>query len=117
MKRCSFREWIPILPWPIWPLAWQCALGQNAIVGSMTILLAVRGNIATRSMSGPPFSLQLHCTTVWCGANLTPDAKFNDIKHAYRTLVKRWHPDRFATDTDRQRQALEHFYAVTYAYA
>ena len=34
----------------------------------MTLLLAVRGNIATRSMSGPPFALQLHCTTVWCGA-------------------------------------------------
>ena len=48
---------------------------------------------------------------------LTPDAKYHEIKHAYRTLVKRWHPDRFATDTDRQRQALEHFYAVTHAYA
>src|SRR5215831_16316068 len=68
MKRCSFREWIPILPWPVWPLAWQCSLGQNTVVGSMTILLAVRGNIATRSMSGPPFALQLHRTTVWCGA-------------------------------------------------
>jgi hypothetical protein len=37
-------------------------------VGSMTLLLAVRGNIATRSMSGPPFSLQLYRPTVWCGA-------------------------------------------------
>ena len=34
----------------------------------MTLLLAVRGNIATRSMSGLPFALQLHRTTVWCGA-------------------------------------------------
>src|SRR5215831_13401251 len=68
MKRCSFREWIPILPWPIWPLAWQCSLGQNAIMGSMTLLLAVRGNIATRSMSGPPFALQRHRSTVWCRA-------------------------------------------------
>ena len=48
---------------------------------------------------------------------LTPDAKYHEIKHAYRTLVKRWHPDRFATDLDRQRQALEHFHAVTHAYA
>src|SRR5262249_53259603 len=68
MKRCSFRAWIPILPLPVWPLAWQCSLGQNTVVGSMTLLLAVRGNMATRSMSGPPFSLQLHRTTVWCGA-------------------------------------------------
>ena len=28
---------------------------------------------------------------------LTPDAKYHEIKHAYRTLVKCWHPDRFAT--------------------
>src|SRR3954469_3579996 len=35
MKRCSLREWIPILPIPVWPLAWQCLLGQNTGVGSM----------------------------------------------------------------------------------
>src|SRR5262244_43239 len=76
MKRCSFCEWIPILPMPVWPLAGQCALGQNVVVGSMALLLAVRGNIATRSMSGPPCALQLHRTTVWCGATLgiTPSA-------------------------------------------
>src|SRR5262245_26658511 len=34
----------------------------------MTLLLAVRGNIATRSMSGPPFALQRHRSTVWCRA-------------------------------------------------
>jgi hypothetical protein len=56
------------LPLPVWPLAGQCLLGQNVVVGSMTLLLAVRGNIATRSMSGPPFALQLHRTTVWCRA-------------------------------------------------
>src|SRR4029450_13921418 len=71
MKRCSFCEWIPILPWPVWPLAWQRVLGQNTVVGSMTLLLAMRGNIATRSMSGPPFALQLHRTTVWCRATLS----------------------------------------------
>src|SRR4029450_8095650 len=68
MNRCSFREWLPILPRPIWPLAGQCSLGQNAVVGAMTLLLAMRGNIATRSMSGPPFALQRHHTTVWCRA-------------------------------------------------
>ena len=48
---------------------------------------------------------------------LTPTATCTEIKHAYKTLVKRWHPDRFATDPDRQRQALEHFHAITHAYA
>src|SRR5215471_19776517 len=70
MKRCSLRAWIPLLPWPVWPLAGQVLLGQHVVVGSMTLLLAVRGNMATRSMSGPPFAFQLHHTTVWCGATV-----------------------------------------------
>src|SRR5215831_7736942 len=44
MNRCSFREWMPILPWPVWPLAGQCRLGQNVVVGSMIVLLAVCGS-------------------------------------------------------------------------
>src|SRR5215510_4697919 len=45
MNRCSFRAWIPILRWPVWPLAGQCLLGQNVVVGSMRVLLAVCGSI------------------------------------------------------------------------
>src|SRR2546423_15236008 len=40
MNRCSFCEWIPILPWPVWPLAGHARLGQNTVVGSMTVLLS-----------------------------------------------------------------------------
>src|SRR5467141_2781378 len=40
MKRRSFCEWMPMLPWPIWPLAGHARLGQNTVVGSMTILLS-----------------------------------------------------------------------------
>src|SRR5436305_1530338 len=40
MNRCSFCEWIPILPWPVWPLAGHARLGQNTVVGAMTILLS-----------------------------------------------------------------------------
>src|SRR5437016_14667534 len=87
MKRCSFCEWIPILPWPVCPLAGQCVLGQNTVVGSMTILLAMRGNIATRSMSGPLFALQLHRTTVWCGATTQLERlHFPSKRTAYRRL-------------------------------
>src|SRR5215475_8269565 len=39
MHRCSVCEWIPILPRPVWPLAGQCRLGQNRVVGSMVCLL------------------------------------------------------------------------------
>src|SRR5207253_8861564 len=35
MNRCSFCEWIPILPMPVCPLAGQLLLGQNTVVGSM----------------------------------------------------------------------------------
>src|SRR2546426_12666625 len=35
MNRCSFCEWIPILPMPVCPLAGPCLLGQNTVVGSM----------------------------------------------------------------------------------
>src|SRR5256885_14104799 len=45
MKRCSFCEWIPILPWPVWPLAEQCSLGQNVVVGSMLVLQVALGNV------------------------------------------------------------------------
>src|SRR6266705_3045819 len=40
MNRCSFCEWIPIVPGRVWPLAGHARLGQNTVVGSMTILLA-----------------------------------------------------------------------------
>jgi hypothetical protein len=46
-------------------------LGANSTVGAMTLLLSVRGNLATRSRSGPPCSLQFHCTTLWCGATFS----------------------------------------------
>src|SRR5438046_9503644 len=45
MKRCSFCEWIPILPWPVWPLTEQCSLGQNVVVGSMLVLQVALGNV------------------------------------------------------------------------
>src|SRR6058998_2831393 len=40
MNRRSFCEWMPMLPWPMWPLAEHARLGQNTVVGSMTILLS-----------------------------------------------------------------------------
>src|SRR5262249_606805 len=55
MNRCSFREWILILPWPVWPLAGQFLLGQNVVVGSMIVLLAVCGSIPRGECLDPIF--------------------------------------------------------------
>src|SRR6516225_9613465 len=52
MKRCSFCEWIPMLPWPVWPLAGQCGLGQNVVVGSMLVLQVTLGNVPLRTLPG-----------------------------------------------------------------
>src|SRR5438105_6948404 len=67
MNRCSFCEWIPILPWPIWPLAGQLLLGRNVVVGSMTLLLAVRGKHCHEKYVGTPvfFTTALHHGLVW----------------------------------------------------
>src|SRR5215472_12747013 len=53
MNRCSFREWIPILPWPVWPLAGQFPLGQNVVVGSMMVLLVLCGSMPRRVCLDP----------------------------------------------------------------
>src|SRR4051812_27226460 len=40
MKRLSLHEWIPMLPWPVCPLAGHAKFGQNVVVGSMLVLRA-----------------------------------------------------------------------------
>src|SRR5256886_15617772 len=61
MKRCSFCEWIPILPWPVWPLAEQCSLGQNVVVGSMLVLQVALGNVPRGVCLDP--RLHYECTS------------------------------------------------------
>src|SRR4029450_13452895 len=61
MNRCSLREWIPILPWPVWPLAEQFQLGQNVVVGSMIVLLAGCGSLPRGVCWTPSFvTSELH---------------------------------------------------------
>src|SRR6266568_7165322 len=59
---------MPMLPWPIWPLAWQARLGQNTVVGSTAVLLILAVKWIHRSMLGSPFASQWRPTTVRCGA-------------------------------------------------
>src|SRR5262249_22494399 len=44
-QRCSLREWMPMLPWPRWPLAGHAKLGQNVVVGSILVLRVALGNL------------------------------------------------------------------------
>ena len=37
IKRLSLHEWMPMLPWPVCPLAEHATLGQNVVVGSMLV--------------------------------------------------------------------------------
>lgn len=47
---------------------------------------------------------------------LKPAASEDEIKHAYRDLVKVWHPDRFAHDPPLQKKASESLKKINEAY-
>jgi hypothetical protein len=49
--------------------------------------------------------------------HLEPEASFDEVKRAYRSLVKVWHPDRFAQTPHMQQQALEKLQVINRAYA
>src|SRR6266446_10901831 len=44
-----------MLPWPVWPLAEHARLGQNTVVGSMTVLLVVLGSMPRGVCLDPRF--------------------------------------------------------------
>ena len=47
---------------------------------------------------------------------LTPSASLREAKRAYRKLVKRWHPDRFANDPQAQAEATLRLQRISEAY-
>ena len=47
---------------------------------------------------------------------VTPSASLREAKRAYRKLVKRWHPDRFANDPRGQAEATLRLQRITEAY-
>src|SRR4029453_11993191 len=91
MNRCSFCEWIPILPWPIWPLAGQFPLGQNVVVGSMTLLLAVRGKHCQEKYVWTPvcFTTAPHHGLVW-SYHPPYHSKYNPIERCWGILELQW---------------------------
>ena len=44
-KRLSLRAWMPIVPWPVWPLAGHASVGQPVVVGAMLVLPGALGNV------------------------------------------------------------------------
>jgi hypothetical protein len=57
LDQVTLREWMPILPWPVWPLAGHARLGQNVVVGSMRVLRVALGNVPGGVWLDPRF----HC--------------------------------------------------------
>src|SRR3954470_8871793 len=57
MKRLSLHEWIPMLPWPVCPLAGHTKFGQNVVVGSMLVLRVALRNVPRGVCLDPHF----HC--------------------------------------------------------
>lgn len=52
----------------------------------------------------------------YANLELTPGASLEDVKRAYRELIKRYHPDRHANDPERARIATELVQQLTRAY-
>lgn len=48
--------------------------------------------------------------------HLSPDATLKEVRHAYRTLVRSWHPDRYAHDPNLQQAAQERLKEINAAY-
>jgi hypothetical protein len=47
---------------------------------------------------------------------VTPSASLREAKRAYKKLVRRWHPDRFANDPQAQAEATLRLQRITEAY-
>src|SRR5712691_2557222 len=92
MNSCSFCEWIPILPWPVCPLAGHARLGQNTVVGSMTILLSwlCWGACQEEVCLDPRCPVQPHSTTVSCGATRCSEGVDNPTCPGFVVPCREW---------------------------
>ena len=52
----------------------------------------------------------------YCILNLKNNASLEELKTAYRQEVRKWHPDRFIEDKEKQREALNKIKAINEAY-
>src|SRR5262249_27099078 len=106
MNRCSFCEWIPILPLPVWPLAGQCRWGQNTVVGSMPCSSWLCVEACQEENVGIPIFVtsELHHGLVWSypmlsHPKITPD---HLAKHAL-VYVRQSTPKQVVHNQESQR--------------
>lgn len=52
----------------------------------------------------------------YANLELSPGASLEDVKRAYKELIKRYHPDKHAKDPERSRAATELVQSLTKAY-
>ena len=81
MKRLSLREWMPMFPWPVWPLAGHARLGQNVVVGSILVLRVALGNVPRGVWLDP--RLHYKCTSPRLSVEL-PLVDFTHVENLYR---------------------------------
>lgn len=48
--------------------------------------------------------------------NIPPDATWRDLRTAYRSQMRKWHPDRFPEDSSDRERAEERTKSINYAY-
>lgn len=72
------------------------------------------GPIARESERDNPEQKQL--LQYYANLELPPFASMDDVKKAYKDLVRRYHPDKHAGDPDRQKTANELLQSLTRAY-
>src|SRR5712691_5478638 len=85
MKRLSLHEWIPMLPWPVCPLAGHAKFGQNVVVGSMLVLRGALGNVPRGVCLDPHF----HCKRTIPRLSVElPTVQYSAISPLRRTFIK-----------------------------
>jgi len=72
------------------------------------------GPLASRNDRDNPQRQQL--VQYYANLELAPFAPIDEVKRAYRELVKRYHPDKHAGDPERQKVASELVQSLTRAY-
>lgn len=75
---------------------------------------SVGGPIASKNERDSPERQQL--VQYYANLELPPFAPLDDVKRAYKELIRRYHPDKHAGDPERQKVANELTQSLTKAY-